>query len=126
MNQLIFIYAGVLAAHFAIKDYGYIIQNDPIKHGWAFWMKRAAIFVIPCSVLILFKGMISLGIDLIGGGAYFSIMHRMILNALRLLPTAYISPSNGYDRFFLAISAKWGGHLAYVVEMGVMIFASWL
>lgn len=51
----------------------------------------------------------------------FSIFFRFTLNKKRNAKWDYISISNWYDSFFCWVSTKYGGKLAYIVELSVFL-----
>ena len=115
-------YAIIIAVLFAIYEAHRDERITPV-HGWAFWLRRAAIF----SGLVV---ALSFAVDacivsmLIAGAAAFAIAHRATYNWLRHQPWDYISRSNGYDRALLFAFGKWGGVAAYVGEAAVIYLAT--
>jgi len=111
--------AVVFAIQQANEDYEKISSGAIIPHGWKFWLTRAGICSgLAAIICLIYKE--PLLPSLIVGAAYFALVHRYVLNALRGKAYDYLSLSNGYDRFFLGLT-KYGGRLAYAVEVIVIV-----
>lgn len=119
------LFAVLLGLQQATVDYEKIASGAIIPHGWKFWLTRASIYSGVASVIcLIFKEPILP--SLATGAAYFALVHRYTLNSLRGKAYDYLSLSNGYDRFFLGLT-KYGGRLAYAVEVSVIVMAKhWL
>lgn len=119
-------YIANLSAH---DDYNQIKNHEPIDHKVQ-WLVRATLTSILVIGLTLIHNLVFPNSWIISvyysltAAFWFSIIFRLILNALRGLPYDYISKSNLYDSVFIALANKNGGKLAYIFELVATIVFS--